>query len=103
MHRHKHANIRNIHIYTYKTSRARLAEHPYITWYIEYTYTIKYIFIYIKPLITNCLNTQNQFRTGKSYSKPEILEDGRIRLVEQWQGITGNQQSGVSILEEIKK
>ena len=54
-------------------------------------------------LIYHHINMNNEFRTGKSFSKPEILEDGRIRLVEQWQGITGNQQSGISILEEIKK
>lgn len=39
--------------------------------------------------------------TGICRSTPEILEDGRIRLHEEWIWTSGDQSSGKSIIEEI--
>jgi hypothetical protein len=40
--------------------------------------------------------------TGKCFSKPEIIDDGRIRLHEKWQWTSGDFSQGESIVEEIK-
>jgi hypothetical protein len=40
-------------------------------------------------------------KTGKCISKPELLDDGRIRLHESWQWTSGDQSKGESIVEEI--
>ncbi|GLR18576.1 hypothetical protein [Portibacter lacus] len=40
-------------------------------------------------------------QTGICFSKPEVLEDGRIRLHETWQWTSGNFSKGTSIIEEI--
>jgi hypothetical protein len=39
--------------------------------------------------------------TGKCFSKPEILINGKIRLHETWQWTSGDFLSGTSIIEEI--
>lgn len=49
------------------------------------------------------LNTMGQMMTGVCRSTPEILEDGRIRLLESWQWTNGDLSSGESVLEEIAK
>ncbi|GAB3009133.1 hypothetical protein GCM10027051_07410 [Niabella terrae] len=41
-----------------------------------------------------------QLQTGICHSVPEILEDGRIRLLEDWQWTSGDQSRGHSVLEE---
>jgi hypothetical protein len=41
------------------------------------------------------------FRTGVCLSVPEVLPDGRIRLLEEWQWTNGDRSSGRSVLEEI--
>lgn len=48
------------------------------------------------------LNKQGELMTGKCFSAPEILADGRIRLYEKWQWTSGNFSTGESIVEEIK-
>lgn len=40
-------------------------------------------------------------KTGKCRSKPERLADGRIRLHETWQWMSGDEGSGTSIVEEV--
>jgi hypothetical protein len=40
-------------------------------------------------------------KAGRCISRPEILVDGRIRLLEQWQWTEGSAESGESIVEEI--
>ena len=40
-------------------------------------------------------------KTGVCRSKPEILEDGRIQLHEEWQWTSGDGSSGKSTIEEI--
>ena len=47
------------------------------------------------------LNKSGELMTGKCFSTPEILEDGRIRLYEKWQWTSGDFSAGESIVEEI--
>lgn len=47
------------------------------------------------------LNTQGELMTGKCVSKPEILENGKIRLFERWQWTSGDFSEGASVVEEI--
>lgn len=48
------------------------------------------------------LNSAGELMTGKCFSKPEILPDGRIRLYEKWRWTSGDFSEGESIIEEIK-
>jgi antitoxin component YwqK of YwqJK toxin-antitoxin module len=47
------------------------------------------------------VNINNEIMTGKCFSKPEILVNGKIRLHETWQWTSGDFSSGVSIIEEV--
>lgn len=47
------------------------------------------------------LNMKGEFMTGKCLSKPEILENGKIRLHEKWQWTSGDRSAGESVVEEI--
>lgn len=47
------------------------------------------------------INNEREIMTGICLSTPEILEDGRIRLHEEWRWTNGDQSSGKSTLEEI--
>src|SRR5687768_16223687 len=47
------------------------------------------------------LNKKGDLMTGRCFSTPEILPDGRIRLYEKWQWTSGDLSSGESIIEEI--
>ena len=47
------------------------------------------------------VNDKGELMTGKCYSTPELLGDGRIRLHESWQWTSGDESSGESIVEEI--
>jgi len=47
------------------------------------------------------VNNKGQIMTGVCKSKPEILQDGKIRLHEVWQWTSGDNSSGHSILEQI--
>ena len=49
------------------------------------------------------LNKSGALMTGKCFSKPEILGDGRIRLHEKWQWTSGEAAAGESIIEEVSK
>ena len=46
------------------------------------------------------VNDNGQLMTGICFSKPEILENGKIRLHETWQWTSGDNSKGNSILEE---
>ena len=48
------------------------------------------------------LNKQGELMTGKCFSTPEMLPDGRIRLHEKWCWTSGDFSTGESIVEEIK-
>lgn len=47
------------------------------------------------------LNKAGELMTGRCFSTPEILADGRIRLNEKWQWTSGDLSKGESIIEEI--
>lgn len=48
------------------------------------------------------LNQKLENRIGKCVSQIEILDDGKLRLHESWQWLDGIQQTGTSIIEEIR-
>ncbi|MDG3580807.1 n-acetylglutamate synthase [Galbibacter pacificus] len=47
------------------------------------------------------INNKGILQTGTCNSEPEILKDGRIRLHEKWKWTSGDESSGISIIEEI--
>ena len=47
------------------------------------------------------VNTKGELRTGKCKSTPEILSDGKIRLHEEWEWLSGGIGKGKSTLIEI--
>ena len=47
------------------------------------------------------VNDKEEIMTGICKSKPEILENGKIRLHESWEWTSGDKSKGQSILEEI--
>jgi len=47
------------------------------------------------------VNLENQLVTGTSLSTPTVLEDGRIRLHEDFQFTSGDQAKGISYVEEM--
>lgn len=46
------------------------------------------------------VNEKGELMTGICYSKPEVLENGKIRLHETWQWTSGDHSKGNSIIEE---
>jgi hypothetical protein len=46
------------------------------------------------------VNDNNELMTGMCISIPEILENGKIRLHENWKWTSGDQTKGTSIIEE---
>ncbi len=47
------------------------------------------------------VNQLGEIMTGICESEPEVMEDGRIRLYENWQWTCGDHSKGTSILEEV--
>ena len=47
------------------------------------------------------VNSLGELMTGICQSKPEILENGKIRLHETWEWTSGDQSRGESVIEEI--
>lgn len=47
------------------------------------------------------VNFQNEIKTGRCQSTPEIMENGKIRLYEKWQWTGTNNSKGESIIEEL--
>jgi hypothetical protein len=47
------------------------------------------------------INRKGELMTGVCNSRPEILPNGKIRLMEDWQWTSGDRSKGHSILEEI--
>lgn len=47
------------------------------------------------------VNEKGELMTGICNSKPEIMENGKIRLHEKWQWTAGDNSKGNSTLEEI--
>ena len=46
------------------------------------------------------VNDKGELMTGICISKPETLANGKIRLHESWEWISGDQSKGQSIIEE---
>jgi len=46
------------------------------------------------------INDKDELMTGICFSTPEILENGKIRLHENWEWTSGDQSKGTSIIEE---
>jgi hypothetical protein len=46
--------------------------------------------------------TDGEVVAGRCHSEPQILKDGRIRLIETWERYGAGGASGVSELEEVK-
>lgn len=46
------------------------------------------------------INIEGEIMTGICKSKPEILENGKIRLHESWEWRSGDKSKGQSIIEE---
>lgn len=46
------------------------------------------------------IDIKGELMTGKCYSTPEILSDGRIRYHEKWQWTSSDESQGESIIEE---
>ena len=46
------------------------------------------------------VNNKGEIMTGICKSKPEIMEDGKIRLHESWKWTSGDKSKGKSIIEE---
>jgi hypothetical protein len=47
------------------------------------------------------INLGGKFVGGKCRSRPEVLEDGRLRLHERWEWLSGATGEGESVIEEI--
>ena len=47
------------------------------------------------------INARGEFMHGRCRSRPEVLEDGRLRLHERWQWLGGDGGRGESVIEEI--
>lgn len=48
------------------------------------------------------LNSAGELMTGRCWSTPEILPDGRLRLREVWQWTSGDLSQGESVIEEVR-
>ena len=44
-----------------------------------------------------------QLRSGRCESRPELLEDGRVRLHETWRWSNGDLSEGHSVVEEVRE
>ena len=47
------------------------------------------------------INIKGELVTGICHSKPELLQNGKIRLHEAWEWTSGDKSKGTSIIEEI--
>jgi hypothetical protein len=47
------------------------------------------------------VNANGEVRSGRCTSRPEVLADGRVRLHEPWQWLTGDRSGGTSTVEDV--
>ena len=47
------------------------------------------------------INAEGIIKTGKCYSKPHVLANGKIQLHETWEWLSGDSGGGNTIIEEI--
>jgi hypothetical protein len=48
------------------------------------------------------VSATSEIRTGRCRSTPELLDDGRVRLHEQWEWTEGGAGTGSSIVEQVR-
>lgn len=48
------------------------------------------------------VNDRGELMTGTCHSTPELLDDGRLRLHEEWTWTSGDRSSGQSVVEEVR-
>lgn len=48
------------------------------------------------------VSSTGEIRTGRCRSTPELLDDGRVRLHEQWQWSEAGSGTGTSVVEQVK-
>ncbi len=49
------------------------------------------------------INMEGELKTGTCFARPEKLDDGRIRLYEQWQWTSGDRSEGYSVIEQVRR
>ena len=49
------------------------------------------------------VDTDGVLRTGECSSRPEVLEDGRVRLYEKWKWTSEPRTEGESVIEEVRR
>ncbi|MEZ4800891.1 MAG: n-acetylglutamate synthase [Flavobacteriales bacterium] len=47
------------------------------------------------------VNDKHEIMTGVCRSRPEMLENGKVRLHESWQWTSGDMSAGESVIEEV--
>ena len=47
------------------------------------------------------VNQKGELMTGKCFSKPELMDNGKIRLHETWKWTSGDCSKGNSVIEEL--
>ncbi len=47
------------------------------------------------------VNNNDELMTGICHSVPEVLPNGKIRLLETWKWTSGDQSQGTSVIEEV--
>ncbi|WP_299124410.1 n-acetylglutamate synthase [uncultured Winogradskyella sp.] len=47
------------------------------------------------------VNAKGELMTGICFSKPEIMQNGKIRLHESWEWTSGDESKGHSVIDEI--
>lgn len=52
-------------------------------------------------LVYHQINDEGIIKTGRCNSSPEIMENGKIRLKESWEWLSGDKGKGESLLIEI--
>ena len=57
----------------------------------------------VLTMVYQHVNVQGKIMTGKCVSTPEVLDDGRLRLWEEWEWTSGGEGKGKSVVEEIEE
>jgi hypothetical protein len=48
------------------------------------------------------INEENEIMTGHCKSRPELMENGKLRMHEEWEWTSKDESKGKSIIEEIQ-
>ncbi|WMJ73191.1 n-acetylglutamate synthase [Cytophagaceae bacterium ABcell3] len=55
----------------------------------------------VLEMVYQHINKDNEIRTGKCTSTPEVLPDGKVKLHESWQWTSGDFSEGNSVIIEV--